>query len=83
LHYYLSYFFGGIFLICRKEEGWSHTLKCERINNRKDELLEKFRIGIRKIASYKTKGILTKSGIYLKTYKKAIAKVWRGNMMMK
>jgi hypothetical protein len=31
----------GICPICKKEEGWSHILRCEGTLNQKNELLEK------------------------------------------
>jgi hypothetical protein len=61
--------------VCRKEEGGSHILQCEGTRVRRDRWLERkftgihLEMGIKKIASNKTRDNWTKTARYLIKYK--------------
>jgi predicted RNA-binding protein YlxR (DUF448 family) len=62
-------------VLCNKEEGWSHILRCEETRSWREELVDKRftsiepEIGIRRIATSKDNDKLQKFGLYLSKYK--------------
>jgi uncharacterized protein YprB with RNaseH-like and TPR domain len=68
---------------CSKEEGWSHTLRCEETRSWREELVDKRftsnepEIGMRRAATIKDNDKLQKFGLYLSKYKEK----WKRSVM--
>jgi hypothetical protein len=65
----------GIYLLCNKEEGWSHILRCDETKSWREDLVDKRftcvdpEIGLIRVATSKYKDKLQKFGLYLNMYK--------------
>jgi hypothetical protein len=73
----------GMRLVCNKEEGWSHRLRCDETKSWREDLVDKRftsiqpELGIRRVATSKDNDKLQKIELYLSMYKEK----WKRSVM--